>query len=223
MFEFLRRRKPQITCIANGTSFHARAHELVISNLGIFYTPNPRNPQGLVDNTSFAELVMGAPGLPNVKKKLYLGDAVIYQTPNYGVVEVRVMELFKESVHLMITVVTPRSGFSAGFDDTSTLNAQFSTDEIDRIKNSVDRIVTNMSTRADVNPEQLDFLRSKLSEIALASSRLGRKDWIMFVIGTLTNVITSVAFPPEAAKALISFLNAELSWVFQNALRLLGS
>lgn len=84
-------------------------------------------------------------------------------------------------------------------------------------------MITQIADRKDVTPEQLAMLKGKLDEIADASTRLGRKDWIMFSAGTITNVVVGAAFSPEAAKALFAALNTHLSWVFQNALRLAGS
>ena len=80
-----------------------------------------------------------------------------------------------------------------------------------------------MSARTNLAPEQLELLSRKLDEVAAASGRLGRKDWIMFAVGNLTNVVLSAALPPEDAKALFVSMNEALGWVFENALRLLGA
>ena len=102
------------------------------------------------------------------------------------------------------------------------MNPPFQKDEIAEIRRSVDAMYLAMSKRPDVSREQLDLIQRSLTEIADASQRLGRKDWIMFVAGTLSNICVGAAFAPEAAKALFKFANQSLGWVFQNALRLLS-
>ncbi len=225
MFGFLRKRfgqKPLHVTLGQGKSFHVPELDLIVSSGGVWYVPNPKGEQYRKIKPDAVELVIGALGLPNVKKELQLGDAVLYQTPNFGVVEVRVVEIGPPT-KIMISVVTPRSGFSVAYENESLANAPFSTDEIAKIAGCVDNVARQMASRSDITPEQLAFLSSKLQEIADASKRLGRKDWIMFVAGTLTNVVVGAAFSPEATKALFTALNKELSWVFQNALRLVAS
>jgi hypothetical protein len=110
----------------------------------------------------------------------------------------------------------------AAYESGNTENSPFGSDETTRISEGLAKVAMAMAGRKDVAPQQLSLLRAKLEEIAVASARLGRKDWIMFAAGTLTNVIVGAAFSPDAAKALFAALNAELAWVFQNGLRLAG-
>ena len=170
----------------------------------------------------FTELVIGRPGLPNLPKVLGLGDAVLYETPTDGLVEVRAMEQSQFGPTLLITLVSPRLGFSAGLEPNDHENVPFSSDEVAKIREGVAKIGDTMSSRQDVTSEQLELLSRKLDEIATAAQRLGRKDWVMFVAGNLTNVCVAAAFSPHAAKALLSNANTVLGWVFHNALRLLS-
>jgi hypothetical protein len=190
---------------------HLPEVDLVISCKGIWIIQNPKG-QGvlLLGQTLSVELVIGAPGLPNVKKSVELGDAILYQTPEFGVIEIRVAEIRPSRARLMVSVVSPRSGFAAAYENDNIGNAHFASDESSKIEKAVDSVAQQMQARNDISPEQLAFLKEKLVEIAEASKRLGRKDWIMFVAGTMTNVVIGAAFAPEAAKALFSALNAEL-------------
>jgi hypothetical protein len=218
----LLRRKCRIVKLKQGQSYHAPDLSLVISIGGVWYVPNPKGNTYRNLKPDTVDLVIGAPGLPNVKKELQLGDAVLYQTPDFGVVEVRIVEI-GVPIKLLITEVSPRRGFTAAYDSEELENAAFGSDEATKIAQGLANVAARMTNRQDMTPQQLAMLRAKLEEIADASSRLGRKDWIMFAAGTLTNVVVGAAFSPEAAKALFAALNAELSWVFQNALRLAGS
>lgn len=220
-FGRLFRRKSRVVAIGRGKSYHAPDLSLVISSGGAWYVPNPKGDAYRKLKPDTVELVIGAPGLPNLKKELQLGDAVLYQLPDFGVVEIRVVEI-DVSVRIMITEVSPRRGFSAAYVADESDNSPFGSDESARIAKDLEKVGAQIADREDVTPQQLAMLKAKLDEIAGASTRLGRKDWTMFSAGTLTNVVVGAAFAPEAAKALFVALNAHLSWVFQNALRLAG-
>lgn len=166
-------------------------------------------------------LVIGAPGQPNAVRLMQLGDAVLYETPTHGLVEVRLTNIRSSDVTVLITRVSPRLGFTAALDEANIQNAPFSTDELARIQKDIASVKDLMSKRTDIEPDKLELLSLKLDEIAAASQRMGRKDWAMFVTGTLTNVIVGAAFAPEAAKALLIATNSALGWIFQNAIRLL--
>jgi hypothetical protein len=218
----LLRRKSRIVKIRRGQSYHAKDLSLVISSDGVWYVPNPKGEPYRNLKSDAVDLVIGAPGLPNVKKELQLGETVLYQTPDFGVVEIRVVEI-GIPVKLLISEVSPRRGFAASLKIEEFENASFASDETAKIAKGLASVAARMAVRPDVTSQQLAMLNSKLEEITEASARLGRKDWILFAAGTLTNLIVGAAFAPEAAKALFSALNTELSWVFQNALRLTGS
>jgi hypothetical protein len=216
------RQKTRLVTLRQGKSYHAADLSLVISCGGVWFVPNPKGESYRKLKPDTVDLVVGAPGLPNVKKELQLGDAVLYQLPDFGVVEVRVVDI-SGPVKVLITEVSPRRGFTAAYASDMSENAPFGSDESTRLAKDLEKVVTQIADRKDVTPEQLAMLKGKLDEIADASTRLGRKDWIMFSAGTLTNVVVAAAFAPEAAKALFAALNTHLSWVFQNALRLAGS
>lgn len=172
-------------------------------------------------DTGNPKLVVGAPGQPNVVRLMQLGDAVLYETPTHGLIEVRLTDVRSSSVVVLITRVSPRLGFTAALDESDVQNAAFSTDEVARIQKDIVSVKESMSKRTDIESDQLELLHRKLDEIAVASQRMGRKDWAMFVAGTLTNVIVGAAFAPDAARALLIATNSALGWIFQNALRLL--
>jgi hypothetical protein len=223
ILKLIKKRKSRTIKLAKGQSYHAPDLSLVISCGGVWYVPNPKGADFKDAKPEYTDLVIGAPGLQNIKREMQLGDAVLYQMPDYGVVEVRVVRFHYGSVSLLITEVSPRRGFTAAYDSDEQENTSFGTDETTKISKGLANVATRMANRLDVTPQQCELLRAKLDEIADASTRIGRKDWIMFAAGTLTNVVVGAAFSPEAAKALFTALNDELSWVFQNALRLAGS
>lgn len=167
-------------------------------------------------------IVIGAPGQLNVIQVMQLGDAVLYETTSHGLIEARVTEIKATSVVLLFTRVSPRSGFAAGVANTDIQNSHFTSDEVKQIREGAAAINAAMANRLGLEPDKLDFLGRKLDEIIDASQRMGRKDWSMFVAGTMTNVIVGAAFAPHEAKALLLATNSALGWVFQNAIRLLA-
>ncbi|CAM8667047.1 hypothetical protein MCEMIEM13_02321 [Comamonadaceae bacterium] len=198
----------QTLTISSGSSKLAVNHGLVITVKAL--------------DSTYASIVYGAPGAINASKNFELGDAALYETPSHGIVEVRLMSINGGRAEVLLTKISPRLGFATAINAIDEENRSFTTEEVLRIKEDIERIKISLSAGGKFSPEQEIFLSAKFSEILAASERMGRKDWIMYVSGTLTSVITSAAFDPAAASALISAFNANLSWVFQNMLRLIG-
>lgn len=168
------------------------------------------------------EVLVGYPGLPSVIKRLRTGDAVLFESPNDGVLEVRVMSVASLSAEFLVTQVSPRPGLAAALTNDSPHNAAFTPEERAQIKESLSAISTAIETRTDVAPEQIDLIRRKLDEIHEASGRLGRKDWINYVAGSLTSLCISASFSPEVTKALFHAANGAFSWLFRSALAMLS-
>lgn len=165
-------------------------------------------------------LVVGRPGLPNVAKMLNLGDAILFETPDDGLLEVRVLLANYSRAELLITQVAPRPGIAGGLIDTDPSNLPFTPDELARIRKSLESVRLQIGQRSDVSPEQLDLISRKLSEIQAASERLGRKDWILLTAGALTNLIVAAAFTPAVAKALLGATTTALQWLFAGTTQL---
>jgi hypothetical protein len=177
-----------------------------------------------VDQITFqdrtAEVVVGRPGLPNLKKVLGIGSAVLFETPS-GLFEIRVLSVSFQAVKILLTEVSPHPGIAGGFVDQGADNLPFTPPELIRIAVSIRQIRQVMSERSDIKPEQLDLISRKLDEMQHASERLGRKDWMNYAIGTLTSIIVTAAFAPDVAKALLKAAGTALSWVYSGGILLL--
>jgi hypothetical protein len=200
----------------NQETFFVKQSKSIISEIGGLVLSN----KGSDGET--ADMVIGSPGLPNLDKILYLGDAILFETLAEGLLEVRMLSLDYKQVEVLVTRISPRLGLTAGLAAESESNAGFSKDELNEIKLRAEDIVVGLSSRSDVTNEQLNLLRRTIEEVVNASNRLGRKDWIMLVAGTFTNMVVGAAFAPEATKALFQLAQKSFGWVFQNALRLLS-
>jgi hypothetical protein len=200
----------------NRETFFVKQSKSIISEIGGLVLSNKGSDGETVD------LVIGSPGLPNLDKILYLGDAILFETLAEGLLEVRMLSLDYKQVEVLVTRISPRLGLTAGLAAESESNAGFGKDELNEIKLRAEDIVVGLSARGDVTDEQLNLLRRTIEEVVDASNRLGRKDWIMLVAGTFTNMVVGAAFAPEATKALFQLAQKSFGWVFQNALRLLS-
>jgi hypothetical protein len=167
-----------------------------------------------------ARIIVGRPGMPNVVKDLRLGNAVLFETPDEGTFEVRVLTLTSNYAIVLVTRVSPHLGILAGLTDIDPNNLPFASIEIEQIASSIDNIKRKI-LHMDIEPEKLDLISRKLDEIQEASHRLGRKDWINYVIGALTSSMMTAALNSEAASAIFKIANENLSWLFHQALQLL--
>ncbi len=167
-------------------------------------------------------VVIGCPGLPNVIEDMRVGDAVLFETHNEGIFEIRVLSMDVHDVQLLISHISPRLGIVGGFIDDDPNNTPFTSIELDKIAESIKRIRADVDKIQDVTPEQINIISRKLSDIQDSSQRFGRKDWINYVVGTLTNLCVAAAFAPETSKALFKAVNSAFRWLFDNALILLS-
>jgi hypothetical protein len=174
----------------------------------------------LATTSYYAEIVIGRPGLKNLRTTLNLGDAVLFETPE-GILEIRAMANTTRDVDLLLTRISPRPGIAAGLVDQDPENIPFLAEERDRIARSIEEIKSSMSDRSDVTAEQLGYLSAKLDEMRDASERLGKKDWINYALGTLTGIVITAAFDRAAATALLHAADLALSWVFGGGIKLL--
>jgi hypothetical protein len=173
------------------------------------------------------EIVVGYPGLPNVIKKVGIGDAVLFESPSNGIIEVRVLSdrlgFVSHKMDILVSQVSPRLGILAGPVSEDPNNSPFTRDEIVQIADSISITKSTLAQRQDIAPEQLELIARKLDEIQFASERLGRKDWINYVAGTLTSMCISAAFSPEVTKAIFQTVNSAFAWLFASGLLLISN
>jgi hypothetical protein len=82
-------------------------------------------------------------------------------------------------------------------------NAPFTTDEQDDIGLRLDAVKQLVQERFDLSDEHMAALTAGIEEVKRASTRLGRKDWLMFVSGAALNLIVSAEVPPRAVQTLL--------------------
>lgn len=168
---------------------------------------------------SSANIVIGRPGMSNLERELTIGDAVLIETPDEGVLEVRLLTtIFASRAEVLISQVSSHASVYIGLTNIDPSNLPFTAAELRRIASSIDSIKQDVQS-LNCGPEQLDLILRKLDEMREASQRLGRKDWINFAIGTLMNVIAAATLDRDTAKTLLGMVSKGLSWVFQQLLQ----
>ncbi len=165
-----------------------------------------------------AIIVAGYPGLPNITKKLFTGEAFLFETIDSGILEIRLFSInYDGYVDLLISQVSPQIGIQGGFVEDDYDNQLFSREDIEKIKESIKQIKNDLPKLNHITPEQFDLLNLKLDDIQNASQRLGQKDWIMYIMGSLTSFCMSVALATEATKDIFITVNTAFKWLFKNA------
>ena len=175
------------------------------------------------DGRTRVALVVGRVGFPNVTKALQAGGAVLFETPDDGLIEVRVLgiDYSADEIEVLVSLVLPRQGMRGGFVESDANNAPFSPAEVQRIRKSLDTVKVSARERGGLSPEQVDFISRKLDEMQEASERFGRRDWINLAVGTITNVIVTAALGPDAGKFLLQTVGSALSWLVGAPLKLI--
>lgn len=165
---------------------------------------------------SNCNVVVGYPGLPNVGKTMETGDVVLLETLQRGVLEARLIEhnYLSSFVEFLVSQVSPRIGLIAGAMETTPNNEPFAPDELHKIRESIATAKERLDTISELEPAQIQLLHRKLDEIQDASARLGRKDWINYVAGTLTSVCVSAALSSEATTRIFKAVDDSFRWLF---------
>jgi hypothetical protein len=174
-------------------------------------------------SSGHVELVVGRVGYPNVEKTLRTGGAVLFETPDAGLLEVRVLKISQapDTVRIRVSRVSPRRGITAGFVEHEPDNEPFSKEELDRVRSSLQTVANAATERADLTKEQVDLINRKLDEMATAATRMGRKDWVNLAVGQLTNLIVTAALGSGVGKFLFSSMGRALAWLIGEAVRFL--
>jgi hypothetical protein len=99
-------------------------------------------------------------------------------------------------------------------------DAGLSAEEQARIAASLTEIREYIFTSFQLSEEQQQIVSSRLAYLEAASSRVGRKDWIILATGTLMNIAVSAALNPSAAREVFRFTGQALGWLLAQPLLL---
>ncbi len=88
------------------------------------------------------------------------------------------------------------------------------------IKKLLPEIVEYIKIVADPNKEQLDNLQKQVAYLIDSSERLSQKDWLLFAIGQLGNIVTTLALDWDKASKIFNFCNSLLVQVMHGLVTL---
>jgi hypothetical protein len=175
-----------------------------------------------ITSSTVCDVVVGYPGLPNTSKAMSLGDAFLYETTQDGIIEIRLTA--KPGLmagEFLISQVSPKIGLSAALLSDDPYNSPFSATELVRITQGIADAQSRITQSGAFTESQLSLITVKLAEIEQAAERLGKKDWLNYVAGSLTGLFTAAAFAPHQAHTILSAIQNGLSWFFTSASALL--
>jgi hypothetical protein len=169
------------------------------------------------------DVAVGYPGIPNTVGLMRPGDAVLLETPSRGLLEARLLSFSYQAdiTKFLVTEVSPRIGLVAGAADIDPANTPFTESQLGQISNSIQEARESVSGIQGLQPEQIQLVQRKLDEILDAASRMGRKDWVNYVAGSLTSVCIAGAFAPDVTRGIFSAVNAAFAWLFTSGILLI--
>ena len=92
--------------------------------------------------------------------------------------------------------------------------------EQQRIRANLNEIKEYLESTQQLDDEQREVVTARLAYLEDASTRLGRKDWVLVAIGVITNIIVTGSFSPTQAHELLQFAGRVLGWVVAHKLLL---
>jgi hypothetical protein len=94
------------------------------------------------------------------------------------------------------------------------VNAPFTQAEQAEISTRLDVIKEYVSERFELTAAQMSAIEQGLDQVNEASTRVGRKDWMVMVNGTLLSLITSEMVPPHVIQSVFHILIAGIGHIF---------
>lgn len=96
-------------------------------------------------------------------------------------------------------LVANRTSLAAYSEDNST----FTTEERGRLAETLGRVEEQIRSSQQLSKEQTQVLHKSFQLMRETSERMGRKDWQLYALGTLTSLAISAAFAPDQARTIV--------------------
>lgn len=95
-------------------------------------------------------------------------------------------------------------------------NTPFTAAEQARIAEALRAVHDEIRLQGELNVEQLKHLEGTVANAIEASARLGRKDWLLLLYGSIVNLGLQAAFAPTQAQHLWQVATHALAWIVTN-------
>ena len=93
-------------------------------------------------------------------------------------------------------------------------NTPFTEDEMRRIAAQFQKIKKQVREQLELTGEQIAQVDEKLDEISEASKRMGRKDWLIYVLGSITALIITATVTAGVGEHIFSMVTQALIHLF---------
>ncbi len=105
--------------------------------------------------------------------------------------------------------------FSAAIGGLETANTPFTPDERRRIAQGLDDIKAQLAAQYDLSVQQLRAIEGGFAALKAASERVGRKDFVLMLGGTLMGIIGGAALPPDTVRGFFHIVGQVFQWLLQ--------
>lgn len=112
--------------------------------------------------------------------------------------------------------------FMSGIPYGSIGNAAFTNDERVTISARLNQIARYVQQAHLLSQEQISGMEAAFAEAERASQRVGRKDWLLLLIGTVSTLVVTDLLPPEVAQHILAMILQGVHHLFGIHLRQLG-
>jgi hypothetical protein len=104
--------------------------------------------------------------------------------------------------------------FLSGEEYESASNAPFSSQEQSRIAAQLREIKGYLADRYPLSDEEISEVETRLDEVAAATQRAGRKDWLLMFYGVMFTTIVAALLPPDAVQRVMAMVSHGLGDLF---------
>lgn len=104
--------------------------------------------------------------------------------------------------------------FIADVHSEDSGNAPFTQDEQDQIVAQLQAIKKFVAGKFELTSEQMAQVEEKLDEVSEASKRMGRKDWRIYFLGTVTELIITATLPSGIGEHIFTMVVQGLIHLF---------
>lgn len=104
--------------------------------------------------------------------------------------------------------------FLSGEEYESASNAPFSPAEQSRIDGQLGEIKEYLADRYPLSDEEISEVEVRLDEVAAATRRVGRKDWLLMFYGVMFTLIVAALLPPDAVRRMMAMVSHGLGDLF---------
>jgi hypothetical protein len=106
------------------------------------------------------------------------------------------------------------AAFKEILDETDFENTPFTSTDQTAITARIEQVKEYIRTSGELTSEQISRVEARLDHAEEASKRIGRKDWLMMVTGSILSLVLGDTITPQAAGHILTLLGHGLGHLF---------